>query len=55
MMVRGVKKRDFIVFAKSFFPMLDIHKSPLPPFNKWGNSKELLLKSPFEKGGCRGI
>jgi len=30
-------------------------KSPLPPFNKGGNYKELLLKSPFDKGGFRGI
>jgi hypothetical protein len=28
---------------------------PNPPFRKGGNYKELLLKSPFEKGGLRGI
>jgi hypothetical protein len=28
---------------------------PLPPFDKGGNYTELLLKSPFEKGGFRGI
>ena len=28
---------------------------PLTPLEKRGNYKELLVKSPFEKGGFRGI
>jgi hypothetical protein len=28
---------------------------PNPPLEKGGNYKELLLKSPFGKGGFRGI
>jgi hypothetical protein len=28
---------------------------PAPPFRKGGNYGELLLKSPFAKGGFRGI
>jgi len=28
---------------------------PNPPLIKGGNYKELLVKSPFEKGGFRGI
>ena len=28
---------------------------PTPPLRRVGNDKELLLKSPFEKGGLRGI
>jgi hypothetical protein len=39
--------------CQKFFPILDIHKSP--PFNKGVNYKELLLKSPFDQGGFRGI
>ena len=30
-------------------------KSPLPPFKKRGNCKELLLKSPFAKGDLGGF
>jgi hypothetical protein len=41
--------------CQKFFPILEIHKSPLPPCNKLGNYKELLIKTPFEKGGFRGI
>jgi hypothetical protein len=44
-----------IARGSKVFSSLDIHKSPLPPFKKGGNCKELLLKSPFEKGGFRGI
>jgi hypothetical protein len=44
-----------IAFAKSFFRSLISTNPPYPPFNKGGNYKELLLKSPFEKGGLRGI
>jgi hypothetical protein len=41
--------------CQKFFPLAESFKSPLPPFRKGGNCKELLLKSPFEKGGFRGI
>ena len=41
--------------CQKFFPILDILKSPLPPFDKVGNYKELLLKSSFDKGGFRKI
>ncbi len=34
--------------------MLKNQNPPYPPFVKGGNSKELLLKSPFDKGGFRG-
>jgi hypothetical protein len=35
---------------QKFFPILEIHKSPLtPPVNRLGNYKELLIKPPFEK------
>jgi hypothetical protein len=30
-------------------------KSPYPPVSKWGKLMELLVKSPFGKGGSRGI
>jgi hypothetical protein len=41
--------------CEKFFPVLDIHKSPLTPLNKGGNYKELLLKSHFEKGDLGGF
>ena len=31
------------------------YNPPCPPLKKGGNYKELLLKSPFEKGGFRGF
>jgi hypothetical protein len=40
------------------FSAMHLHKkpkSPLTPLWKRGNYKELLLKSPFGKGGFRGI
>jgi hypothetical protein len=47
-----------IAIAKSFFLFLTgakIANPPYPPFFKGGNLMELLVKSPFEKGGFRGI
>ena len=47
-----------IAIAKSFFRYGTCSKNqipPNPPFSKGGNYKELLEKSPFEKGGFRGI
>jgi hypothetical protein len=41
-------------FAKSFFRALISSNPPSPPFKKGGNCKELLLKSPFGKGGFNG-
>jgi hypothetical protein len=41
--------------CQKFFPIPNILKSPLPPFKKGWNYKKLLLKSPFGKGGFRGI
>jgi hypothetical protein len=38
-----------------FFCYGKLYNLPSPPLIKWGNYKELLLKSPFEKGGVRGI
>ena len=45
----------FIAFAKSIFRWRHHSNPPYPPLRKGGNYKELLLKSPFEKGGSRGI
>jgi hypothetical protein len=45
----------FIVIAKSFFRYGKPYNPPCPPLKKWMNYRELLLKSPFEKGGLRGI
>jgi len=44
-----------IAIAKSFFRYGKPYNPPCPPLKKGGNYKELLLKSPFEKGGFRGI
>jgi hypothetical protein len=42
--------------CQKFFQLWEAFKSPLPSFKKGGgNYKELLVKSPFEKGGFRGI
>jgi hypothetical protein len=43
---------------KGFSVMAPAQKNkipPNPPLLKGGNYRELLLKSPFEKGGFRGI
>jgi hypothetical protein len=45
----------FIVFAKRFFRSGTSYNPPCPPLKKGGNYKELQEKSPFEKGGFRGI
>jgi hypothetical protein len=48
----------FIAIAKSFFRYSTCSKNlnpPYPPFSKGGNLSEFLVKSPFEKGGFRGI
>ena len=56
---RGLKLRScryFVGIFKSFFRSLISTNPPDPPLKKeGGNHKELLLKSPFEKGGFRGI
>jgi hypothetical protein len=44
-----------IAIAKSFFQYGNPYNPPCPPLTKGGNYKKLLLKSPFEKGGFRGI
>jgi hypothetical protein len=41
--------------CQKFFPLREALKSPLPPFKKGGKCKELLLKSPFFKGGFRNL
>jgi hypothetical protein len=41
--------------AKGFFRSLKSINPPYPPFNKGGNYKELLIKSPFEKGDLGGF
>jgi hypothetical protein len=44
--------------CQNIFPlwhMLQKPKSPLPPLSKGGNLADSLGKSPFEKGGFRGI
>jgi hypothetical protein len=41
--------------CQKFFPIPNILKSPLPPFKKGGIFRKLLLKSPFDNGGFRGI
>jgi hypothetical protein len=47
-------RRRVIAIAKSFFRSGKPYNPPGPPLKKGGNYKELLLKSPFEKGGLRG-
>ena len=42
-----------IAMAKSFFRYGRPYNPPRPPLKKGGKFKELLLKSPFEKGGFR--
>jgi hypothetical protein len=44
-----------IAIAKSFFRSGNPYNPPCPPLKKGGNYKELQEKSPFEKGGFRGI
>jgi hypothetical protein len=47
-----------MVIAKSFFrygTCAGNLNPPYPPFFKGGNLAEFLLKSPFGKGGFRGI
>jgi hypothetical protein len=44
-----------IAIAKRFLCYGKPHNPPCPPLKKGWNYKELLLKSPFEKGGFRGI
>jgi hypothetical protein len=44
-----------IAIAKSFFRSGKPYNPPCPPLKKGGNYKELLVKSPFDKGGFRGI
>ncbi len=46
---------EIIAIAKSFFRSGKPCNPPCPPLKKGGNCKELLSKSPFEKGGFRGI
>jgi hypothetical protein len=44
-----------IAIAKGFSRSGTLYNPPCPPFKKGGNYKELQEKSPFEKGGFRGI
>jgi hypothetical protein len=46
---------SYIAIAKSFFRSGKPYNPPCPPLKKGGNYKELQGKSPFEKGGFRGI
>ena len=41
--------------AQKYFPMAAILIPPNPPLRKGLNYRKLLVKSPFEKGGLRGI
>jgi hypothetical protein len=45
------------IFARGSkgFSVMESLIIPLPPFKEGGNYKEFLFKSPFEKGGFRGI
>jgi hypothetical protein len=52
---RAGEKASVIAFAKSFFRSGRPYNPPYPPLKKEGNCQESLLKSPFEKGGFRGI
>jgi len=45
----------FIAVAKSFSRSETPDNPPCPPLKKGGNYKKLQEKSPFEKGGFRGI
>jgi hypothetical protein len=40
--------------CQNFFRSGTPYNSPLPPFKKGGNYKEMQAKSPFEKGGFSG-
>jgi hypothetical protein len=44
-----------IEIAKRFFRYGKPYNPPCPPLRKGGNCKELLLKSPFEKGGFENL
>jgi hypothetical protein len=46
---------SFIAIAKSSFRSGKPYNPPCPPLKRGENCKELLLKSPFKKGGVRGI
>ena len=48
-----VVKKEFCKSLRSFCHYGKPSNPPYPPLKKWGNYKELLLKSPFEKGGLR--
>ena len=42
--------------CQKFLPLGEAYNPPCPPLKKEGGTpKKLLLKSPFEKGGFRGI
>ena len=49
------RKAPPIAIAKSFFRYGKSYNPPCPPLEKGGNYKELLLKSPFEKGDLGGF
>jgi hypothetical protein len=53
--LRHQSKMNFASTSKVFFDPGDPQIPPNPPVIKGGNYRELLLKSPFEKGGFRGI
>jgi hypothetical protein len=44
-----------IVIARRFSCYGKPYNPPCPPLKEGGNCEELLLKSPFEAGGLRGI
>jgi hypothetical protein len=46
---------EVMAIAKSFFRYGKPYNPPCPPLKKGGNYKEVLFKSPFDKGGFRGI
>ena len=48
-------QRDFCKRLKSNFRWRHHSNPPYPPLSKGGNYEKLLVKSPFEKGGFRGI
>jgi hypothetical protein len=48
-------KNEFCQRLKSFFRSVYPDNPLCPSWKNWLNEKKLLEKSPFEKGGFRGI
>ena len=49
------QNQSYYIDCQKFFRYGKPYNPHLPPFKKGGDYKEMLLKSPLDKGGFRGI